>query len=297
MLKSTMGSVEWALLALLSVLWGGSFFFAKLALAEIGPLTLTTARVGLAALALFVVIRARGIELPRDRPTWGALFIMGALNNAIPFSLIFAGQTRIDSALAAILNATTPLFTVLFAHWLTRDERLTPMRAAGVGVGFAGAVVVIGPAALAGVGADALAQSAVLVAACSYAFAGIFGRRFRTLPPAAAAFGMLASAFVLMLPVTALAERPELALPSVVPLAAVLGLALLSTALAYLIYFRILAVAGATNLLLVTFLIPISALVLGTLILDERPPGAAFVGMGLIFLGLAAIDGRLFRRG
>lgn len=222
---------------------------------------------------------------------------MGALNNAIPFSLIFAGQTRIDSALAAILNATTPLFTVLLAHFLTRDERLMAMRAIGVGVGFAGAVALIGPSALAGVGADALAQSAVLAAACSYAFAGIFGRRFRDLAPAAAAFGMLVSAFVLMAPIAILVERPALVLPSAVPLAAILSLALLSTAFAYLIYFRILAAAGATNLLLVTFLIPVSALLLGTFVLDERLSGTAVIGMGLIFLGLAAIDGRLFKRG
>lgn len=296
MSKSAMGPVEWMLLIALSLLWGGSFFFAKVALAEIGPLTLTTTRVGLAALALLVVIQARAIELPRDRATWCALFVMGAINNAIPFSLIFAGQTRIDSALAAILNATTPLFTVVLAHFLTRDERLTPLRAIGVGVGFVGAIVLIGPAALAGVGAEALAQSAVLAAACSYAFAGIFGRRFHDLAPAAAAFGMLASAFVLMVPIAALVERPAMELPGALPLAAILGLALLSTALAYLIYFRILAVAGATNLLLVTFLIPMSALLLGTLVLDERLPGTAVIGMGLIFLGLAAIDGRLFKR-
>jgi drug/metabolite transporter (DMT)-like permease len=292
-----MGPIEWVLLVVLSVLWGGSFFFAKLALVAVGPLTLTTARVGLAALALLVFIGARGIELPRGRATWGALAVMGALNNAIPFSLIFSGQTRIDSALAAILNATTPLFTVLLAHFLTRDERLTTLRATGVGVGFAGAIVLIGPSALAGVGADALAQSTVLAAACSYAVAGIFGRRFRDLAPSAAAFGMLASAFVLMVPIAVLVERPALVLPGAVPLAAILGLAFLSTALAYLIYFRILAAAGATNLLLVTFLIPVSALLLGTLVLDERLSGTAVIGMGLIFLGLAAIDGRLFKRG
>lgn len=292
-----MSATEWMLLLILSVLWGGSFFFAKLALAEVGPLTLTAARVGLATLALLVVIRVRAIEFPSGRATWAALFVMGVLNNAIPFSLIFAGQTRIDSALAAILNATTPLFTVLLAHFLTRDERLTPLRALGVAVGFVGVVTLIGPTALEGVGADLAAQSAVLAAACSYAFAGIFGRRFRSLAPAASAFGMLASAFVLMAPMAVLVERPSLILPSTIPLSAIAGLALLSTALAYLIYFRILAAAGATNLLLVTFLIPVSALLLGTLVLDEKLSIAAMAGMGLIFLGLAAIDGRLFKRG
>jgi drug/metabolite transporter (DMT)-like permease len=288
-----MGPVEWALLLLLSVLWGGSFFFVKVALAEIAPFTLVTARVGLAALALLVYIRARAIALPRAAGTWGALLFMGLLNNALPFSLIAFGQTRIDSGFAAILNATTPLFTVLLAHLLTRDERLTPARAAGVLVGFAGAVVLIGPSALDRFGADALAQLAVLAAACSYACAGIFGRRFRGLPPAVSAFGMLAGAFLLVLPIDLLVERPWMATPGAVAAAATAGLALLSTAAAYLIYFRILATAGATNLLLVTFLIPVSALLLGALVLGERLAGSAVLGMGLIFLGLAVIDGRL----
>lgn len=292
-----MGPLEWGLLVLLSIFWGGSFFFIAVILTDLGPLSLVAARVGLAALVLLAYLRWRGLALPADGPTWLAFFVMGAINNALPFTLISLSQTRIDSSLAAILNATTPLFTVLLAHWLTRDERLTASRLVGVVTGLAGAIVLIGPAALAGLGADALAQFAMLGATLSYACAGIFGRRFRALPPAIPAFGMTAGAFVMMLPVSLAVERPwTMPAPGFAAMAALAGLAIVSTAAGYILYFRILATAGATNLLLVTFLLPVTALLLGTTILGERPDGTALVGMILILLGLAAIDGRLFRR-
>lgn len=284
----------WLLLGALSVLWGGSFFFAKVAVDELRPFTVVLGRVGLAAIALNVVVRLSGYRMPRSRGAWGAFFGMGALNNLLPFSLIFWGQTHIASGLAAILNATTPLFTIVVAHALTRDEKLTANRAAGVLAGLAGVVVMIGPEALGGLGLDVAAQLAVLGAALSYAFAGIYGRRFRTLPPLVPATGQVTASTLLVLPVALIVDRPwELAPPSPVTWGAVLGLALLCTAIAYVIYFRILATAGATNLLLVTFLIPVSALLLGTTILDERLDPAQFAGMALIFAGLAVIDGRI----
>jgi drug/metabolite transporter (DMT)-like permease len=222
---------------------------------------------------------------------------MGLLNNLIPFSLIFWGQTHIASGLASILNSTTPLFTAVLAHFLTRDERLTANRLAGVLAGLAGVVVMIGPDVLVGLRANVLAQSAVLCAALSYALAGIYGRRFRGTPPLVTAAGQVTSTSVLLLPVVLLADRPwTLPLPGARTWAAVAGLALLCTALAYVIYFRILAVAGATNLLLVTFLIPVSALLLGGLVLGERLEPRHFGGMGLIALGLAAMDGRPLRK-
>jgi drug/metabolite transporter (DMT)-like permease len=288
-----MGPTEWLLLAALSVLWGGSFFFAKVALAELPPFTVVLARVALAALALDLIRRARGQRLPRSPRLWRDFVIMGALNNLVPFSLIVWGQTEIASGLASILNATTPLFAVVLAHGLTRDERLAPARLGGVLAGLAGVVVMIGPQALAGLGGQALAELAILGAALSYALAGIFGRRFRATPPLITAFGQLCASTLMILPLALLADRPwSLPAPGLSTLGALIGIALLSTALAYVIYFRILAAAGATNLMLVTFLIPVSALVLGTAILGERLASGQLVGMALIGLGLLAIDGR-----
>lgn len=288
-----MSPVAWLLLVTLSVLWGGSFFFTEVALDALPPFTVVLARVGLAAIALNLLVRAAGLRLPGSPGAWGAFLIMGGLNNLIPFSLIVWGQTQIASGLAAILNATTPLFTVLLAHRLTRDERLSPGRLAGVLLGLAGVVVLIGPGALAGLDAMLAAQLACLGAALSYAFAGIFGRRFHGQPALVTATGQVSVSAVLILPLALLAERPwTLALPGPEIGAALAGLALLSTALAYVIYFRILAMAGATNLLLVTFLIPVSALVLGVSVLGEPLTIGQLAGMALIGLGLAAIDGR-----
>jgi drug/metabolite transporter (DMT)-like permease len=291
--RPTMGPREWLLLVVLSLLWGGSFFFAEVALAELPPMTVVLARIGLAALALNLLVLASGRRLPRSPRLWGAFLVMGALNNLLPFSLIVWGQTQIASGLAAILNATTPLFTVVLAHVLTRDERLTPARLAGVAAGLAGVVLMIGPAALGGAGAGVLAQLACLAAALCYALAGIFGRRFRGQPPLITATGQVSAGALMVLPLALLADQPwTLPAPGAMTFAALAGLALLSTALAYVIYFRILAAAGATNLLLVTFLIPISALLLGTWLLHEMVMPRQLAGMALIGLGLAAIDGR-----
>ncbi len=295
MQSPSMSGRDWSLLVALSVLWGGSFFFSEVALAELGPLTVVLGRVGFAALALIGLTYLSGHRLPAAWGLWGAFLVMGALNNLIPFSLIVWGQVTIDSGLAAILNATTPLFAVALAHLLTRDERLTRGRAAGVLLGLAGVAVLVGPEALGQSGPQGLAQLAVLGAAFSYACAGIYGRRFKDLPPLVAATGMVTCSAVLTLPLALVVERPWEASPSALTWAAVLGLALLSTALAYVIYFRILAAVGATNLLLVTFLIPVSALALGIAALGERPDAAAFAGLALIFAGLAAVDGRVER--
>jgi drug/metabolite transporter (DMT)-like permease len=291
-----MGPIEWVLLLVLSVLWGGSFFFVKLAVAELPPSTIVVGRVGLAALALNLLVRAAGHRMPGDRGSWVAFFAMGTLNNLIPFSLIVWAQTQIPSGLAAILNGATPLFTVLLAHWLTADERLTWNRLLGVVLGLAGVTVMIGMEALLGLGLHVLAELAILVATVSYAFAGIFGRRFKGQPPLVTATGQVTATTVMMLPIVLIVDRPwALAMPAPVTLAAVGGLALLSTALAYVIFFRILAVAGATNLLLVTLLIPVSALLLGHSILGEGLALQHVLGMALIGLGLAAIDGRALK--
>ena len=289
-----MNAGEWSLLLLLSTLWGGSFFFSKVALAELPPLTVTLLRVGLAAAALAPVIYLMGLALPRDVRVWRDLALMGLLNNVLPMGLIFWGQTHIASGLAAILNATTPIFTVVLAHLWTRDERLTPGRAIGVVTGFMGVIAMIGPDALGGLGTDVLAQAAVLAAACSYACAGLFGRRFAGRPPMVTAAGQLACSSLWLLPVVAIVDVPlQLPMPSLRIWLALAALALVSTAIAYVVYFRILATAGATNLLLVTFLIPVPALLLGIGILGEAIAARHFGGMALIGAGLAAIDGRV----
>jgi drug/metabolite transporter (DMT)-like permease len=291
-----MGPLEWVLLILLSVLWGGSFFFAAVALKEVGPVTVAATRVLVAAILLYGFIRLTGRQMPSDGRTWAAFFGMGLINNVVPFSLIFWGQTHIASGLASILNATTPLFTVLVAHVLTRNERLTVNRSLGVIIGFAGVVMMIGADLLAGLGDNLLAQLAVLGAAISYASATIFGRRFRELPPIATAAGQVTASTVMMLPLMLIVDRPwELPMPSAQTLAALAALGALGTALAYGLYFRILRTAGATNISLVTFLVPVSALLLGMLILGERLEPRHFIGMALIGAGLAAIDGRPWR--
>lgn len=294
----------WALLLALSILWGGSFFFNGVAVRALPSFTLVWLRVAVAALALLLALRVLGQPMPRDRHGWFAFFGMGLLNNVLPFVLIVWGQHRIASGSAAILNATTPLFTVLVAHALTTDERLTVFKAVGVSVGFVGVVVMIGSGGLGldtlgGLGTDVPAQLACLAAALSYAFAGLYGRRFRrmAMAPLVAATGQVCAATVMLLPVMLLVDRPwTLAMPHADVWVAVLGVGLFSTALAYWLYFRILAVAGATNLLLVTFLIPISALLLGVLLLGEVLQARQLAGMALIGMGLAFIDGRLPRK-
>jgi drug/metabolite transporter (DMT)-like permease len=291
-----MSAADWLLLVGLSLLWGGSFFFAKIAVLELPPLTVALGRVAIAAAILLALARATGVALPATLAAWRPYALMGLLNNVLPFTLLFWGQTHIPSGLAAILNATTPLFTVLVAHVATADEKLNAARLAGLTAGLTGVTVMIGPDVLRDLGANVLAQLACLLAAISYAFAGVYGRRFRGEPALRVAAGQLtASSIILALPV-ALVDRPwMLSAPSGRAIAALVALAALSTALGYLIYFRILACAGATNVALVTFLIPVSAILLGTLVLGEQLAARHLVGMAAIALGLAAIDGRAAR--
>jgi drug/metabolite transporter (DMT)-like permease len=293
-----MGLRVWSSLLSLSVLWGGSFFFAKVAIGELGPLTVVFARVALAALALDIVLLATGTNSFRRDAPWSAYLAMGLLNNVLPFSLIFWGQTQIASGLASILNATTPLFTLVVAHFLTADEKVDPAKVAALLAGLAGVALLIGPELLVG-GASVWGELACLGAAISYAFAGVYGRRFKAMKiaPIEAAAGQVTASTVLILPIMLAVEQPWTlpALPSPTVWAALGGLAMLSTALAYVLYFRILAAAGATNLLLVTFLIPVTAVLLGAAVLGERLAPRHFAGMALIGLGLAVIDGRIAR--
>lgn len=288
-----MKAADWLQIFLLAALWGLSFFLTEICLRDLHPLTLAAGRVASAAIALLAVARLAGHRLPATAADWAPLVIMGLVNNVLPFSLIMWGQTRIDSGLASILNATTPLFTFVLAHFLTSDERMTRRGAVGITVGFLGALVLIGPSALAGLGGESLGQVAILGAAFCYATSAIFGRRLGHLPPVVAAAGMTAASAIILLPIAAVVDRPWTATPDAATWIAWATLGLVSTAFAYILYFRVLASAGATNVQLVTFLVPITALLLGTLILGERLTGMALAGMALIFTGLAVIDGRL----
>ena len=299
----TMTPGTWIMLVVLSVLWGGSFFFVEVLITTWSPLTVVTLRVGLAALVLWAVVIATGRPVPSDRHAWLAFLGMGLLNNVIPFSLIAWGQTEIASGLAAILNATTPLFTVVVAGVLLKDEQATPLKVAGVLIGFAGVAVMVGPAALAGLGGAVLAQCAVLTAALTYAFAGVFGRRFRDMgvDPVVTAAGQVTGSTVVLLPFLLMTgDVAALTQAGTAIWLSMLGLAVFSTAIAYILYFRVLAAAGATNITLVTFLIPVSAGLLGIGFLGERLELEQAAGMILIGIGLSAIDGRLWtlrRRG
>lgn len=289
---------EWTLLIALAAVWGGSFFFNAVAIRELPVFTVVVARVALAALFLVVVLRLAGQTMPRDKRVWAAFFGMGLLNNVLPFSLIVWGQQHIASGVASILNASTPLFTVIVAHLFTSDEKMTANRLFGVIVGFVGVAVMIGADAAQALGANIAAQLACLAAAISYAFAGVYGRRFRAMgvAPLATAAGQVTASSLMLIPLMLLIDQPwTLPAPGATAIAALIGVAALSTALAYVLYFRILATAGATNLLLVTFLIPVSAILLGVLVLNETLAPKHLAGMALIGLGLAAIDGRPWR--
>lgn len=287
---------DWLCLLTLSVLWGGSFFFAKLAVAAVPPLTLVAARVALAALALLAVARLTGLRLPSDIRTWLAFAGMGILNNLIPFGLIFYGQIAIGAGLAAVINGMTPFWTALIAR-AAGAEPLSAGKLAGIAVGFGGLAVMVGPAAAGGLDAALLAQLAVVGATVSYGCAGVFGRRFKPLPPLVTATGQLSASSLLVLPLALLVDRPwTLAAPGAEVVGAVLALALASTALAYILFFRILASAGATNVSLVTLLVPVSAMLLGALVLGEAVTGRQLLGLALIAAGLAFIDGRLLAR-
>ncbi|MDE2571856.1 MAG: DMT family transporter [bacterium] len=290
----TMGSTEWVLLLVLAGLWGGTFYFYKLLGEELPSFTVVLGRVGIAALALLAIVYLSGQRMPLAPRAWSAFLVMGLLNNIVPFSLIVWGETRIASGVAAILNATTPLFTVLLAHLFTRDERLSGRKVAGALFGLCGVVVLIGPSATHGLQLQSVAQLAVLVAALSYGFAGIYGRRFAGQPPLITAAGQVSASALVMIPLTLLVDRPwTLAAPSAGGWAALIALALPCTAVAFVLYFRILAAAGAVNLLLVTLLVPIGALLLGAAFLGEPLTHGGLLGMLLIFIGLAAIDGRI----
>lgn len=300
-MATRMNARTWGLLALLGMIWGGSFFFARIAVAHVPPATLVLLRVGIAALALHVYIAGRFDIYATLRARWREFLLLGLVNNAVPHMLIFLGQTQIGAGLASILNATTPIFTVLIANRMTADEKLSPEKIAGCLIGFLGTAVLIGPRALAPFAGDGGPPLWALVlpvlAAASYGLAATYGKRFRGVAPPVIAAGQLSASTLLMLPVSLMLDSPwQLALPPLSAILAVLALALLSTAYGYILFFRIMAAAGATNTSLVTLLVPPSAILSGMLFLGERLTPLGILGMVLVLLGLVVLDGRALAR-
>ena len=298
-ISSRMGLVQWSMLLLLSMLWGGSYFFVEIALMEWSPLMIVAVRVLIATAVIWGIVLIAGLPIPQSRSAWIAFLAMGLLNNVFPFLLIVWGQKEIASGLAAILNAAAPIFSVIVAGIWLKDEPVTRSRLLGAALGLVGVAVLIGPSALAGLDANLLAQLAVLGAALSYAFAGVYARRFprMNIDPVVAAAGQLLMSSLVLIVLALMFEAPsQLLQTSASVWMAVIFMAVFSTALAYILYFRLLATAGATNAILVTLLIPVTAVLLGTIILNERLQWGHLLGMIVIGLGLAVIDGRLWNR-
>jgi drug/metabolite transporter (DMT)-like permease len=290
----TMDATDWAQLLLLGALWGGSFFFARVAVAEIEPLTLVFYRVVIAAAALHVWLLARGISFRPALSHAPGFLLLAALNNVIPFSLLFVGQTAIGAGLAAVLNATTPFWAIIAANVLTRDEKITANRLFGILLGVLGTAVMVGPGVVAGLGAPVWAQFCVIGAAVSYAFATVLARRFRSMRSDVVATGQLTASAAIMAVIIGLgASGITPAGPAT--WSCVAGLGILSTAFAYILYFNLIASAGATNTSLVTLVVPVGAILLGVLFLGEQLDAYELAGIALIGLGLVTIDGRIFR--
>lgn len=298
-IQRPMTATEWALVLFLAAIWGGSFFFIAIAVKALPPFTIVLLRVAIGAAGLLAVLAILRQKIPLTATALITFAGMGLLNNVIPQSLIVWSQQSLPSGQASILNATTPFFTVLVLHVMTRDEKATFRKWMGVAVGFFGVAMMMGLDALWSSSAILLPQLALLASSFSYGLSGLWGRRIVKLgaPPIAAAAGQLCASTLILLPVAFIIDAPQhLPMPGWGVWLALLGLALISTALAYVVYFRILASAGATNLSLVTFLVPVSAILLGILFLGETLHLRHLIGMGIIGLGLAVIDGRLVDR-
>jgi drug/metabolite transporter (DMT)-like permease len=295
-IRTQMNGSDWLILLALAAIWGSAFMFIGVAVRHVQPLTYVWLRLAIASAGLwiFLQVRGKGIDLPRE--IWGSMIVLALLNNAIPFALFGWGQTHIASGLASILNAMTPIWGVVVAHFLTHDERMSPRKIAGVLLGFGGVAVMIGPSLLSSLGANALAQIACVTAGLLYALAAVWARRFRAqgISPLSVTTGQLTAGAIIMFPVAMFVDRPWLhAAPPLTAWGAIIALALLCSAFAYVLYFRLIDSAGATNALLVTLLVPPVAILLGGLFLGEHLAPQDFIGLALIALGLAAIDGRL----
>ncbi len=288
-----MGLIEWIYLIVLSVIWGSSFVFIEFALQSFSPFFAVFLRVLIGAIALTLILAAQGVFLPRDRNMWLLFLIMGLLQNALPFSLITWGQQYITAGLSSIFNGTTPFFAVILAHFFTQNEKATPGKIIGVLFGIAGVVVIIGPENLSQLSFENIGAFAVLGAAVCYALSLIIGVQFKGLNPGVIPAGMLWMASLIMFPVWWFGSVPITGELSVSSVFAVFALGVVCSAIAFIIFYRILEKGGATNTSLVTFLVPVSALLMAWVLLGETLSLMELSGIGLIFCGLIVVDGRL----
>lgn len=270
--------------------------FGRILMLEWPPFTVVFLRVFLAALSLWLFVIFAQKQIPRELTFFGAIFVMGILNNVIPFSLILIGQKEIGSGLASVVNAMTPIWTLIIANYFTKDEKFSRNKIVGIILGFTGVAILIGHDLFSGLTASAWAQVAVLGATISYGFAGVFGKWFRGHDPIVISTGQLTASSMIILPIAFTFESPlTLSAPTPEMLFSILGLSVLCTAIAYVLFFKILASAGATNLSLVTFLVPVSAILLGVIWLGETLTISNLLGISLIIMGLISIDGRILK--
>ena len=294
--QRTISLRTWVDMILLALIWGAIFLVIEFALKELTPFWAVAHRVFWAAPVLWFVVYARGRAMPRAASAWAGFFVMGALNNAIPFSLITWGQTEIESGLASILNGTTAFFGMVVAAAFLADERLTARKSIGVVLGVIGVAVIMGLDTLGGLDPRALGQLAILGAAISYAFAGVWARlRLTGMKPEIAAAGMLTCSAGQMLAIALVAEGPPLLALTTTTIGAIAYMSLLGTAAAYLLFYRILASAGSGNLMLVTVVMPPISVLLGWAVLGERLSATDLIGCALILIGLMIVDGKLLK--
>jgi drug/metabolite transporter (DMT)-like permease len=277
---------DFALLLALSVCWGLAFFFIKLALPTATPAVINLGRMGVAAAALLVLIRAMHLSLPPFGPVWGYLLAVAILGNALPYWLIAVAQERVDSGLASILIGATPLIAMVMAHFVTHDEKLTPMRVAGFALGFTGLIVLIGPEALKGLGGDLFAQALLLVACVSFSANALVARRMPPLSVPISGFGMTTLGALIMFPFAAASDPGLSTRPDTLAMIGIVGVGLISTGLATLLFFTLVRSAGATFVVAANYLTPVVALSLGVLVLGEEPTWNALAAFALICTGI-----------
>lgn len=296
-LQAHLDRTGWALLLILALLWSSSFIFMKVAGAEIPVLTLVLLRVGIAAIVLHLFVVASGRRYPRGRGELLRFALMGLVNNVLPFALIIYAIARIGAGAASILNATSPIFALLIAHVATANEKITPRKLSGVLLGLGGVAAMVGPQALAGLESEVVAAAAMALASLFYGFSAVLGRSFRSIDPVVSATCQLTAATLMLTPVALAFDRPwKDTLPGIAASTSVLGLAVFSTAIAYVVFYALIRHAGSTNTILVTLLIPVGGVIFSWLLLDEIFTVQEACGMALIGLGLIVIDGRLAAR-
>ena len=289
-----MSSRSWIMLLTLALIWGGTFFLSEILLLEMTPFQIVFHRVSIAALVMYAFMKMRGKHLPKDIKIWGILGMMGLLNNAIPFSSIVFGQQYITGGLASILNSTTAFFGVIVSAIFLADERITLPKFTGVILGIIGVVIIIGIDALAQLSLTNIGQYLIIVSSISYAFASVWGRLFvRDIGVEETATGMLITSTIWMFILCLTVEGFPIEALSTRSIAAILTFAILCTSVAYLLYFAILAEAGASNLMLVTIIIPAFAIILDALFLEELVSAVDMFGFGIIALGLLVIGGKI----